>query len=167
MPYSYLHLLVNLPLHRVRWFPAAFIFWRSAFLHLWHNVDPFRLDPNRIGDSTVSWGEVLAESRRVRGGIRQSWWQYLSFLGRLSLSFNAPLHSSSTEHACVFPSLEDPLLNNPSLSLLATAIKLELMHNMRLPVKNFQNRLLLQTRSGCRRILGLLAYIAFTEAVWE
>lgn len=34
---SHLHLLVDLPLYRVRRFPAAFIFRRSAFFHLWHS----------------------------------------------------------------------------------------------------------------------------------
>lgn len=45
---SHLHLLVDLPLHGVRRFPAAFIFRWSPFLHLGHSRGSWQ-DPARIG----------------------------------------------------------------------------------------------------------------------
>ena len=40
---SHLHLLVDLPLHGVRRFPAAFIFRWSPLLHLWHSPGSVRI----------------------------------------------------------------------------------------------------------------------------
>lgn len=59
---SHLHLLVDLSLHGVRWFPAAFIFWGSALLHLWHSPP---LAGSRTDECRPSAGAELTESLRV------------------------------------------------------------------------------------------------------
>lgn len=58
----HLHLLIDFPLYRVRRFPAAFIFRRSAFFHFWHSP----------GSGWIRPGSPLRVSRGVFSGTVES-----------------------------------------------------------------------------------------------
>lgn len=89
---TYLHLLVDLPLHGVRRFSAAFVFWRSPFLHLWHS--PASLDGSE-------------SDHRLRVGLWRLRDQWRGWEWKLSLPLTAAVipsvpipHLVASHHPC-------------------------------------------------------------------
>lgn len=82
----YLHLLVDLPLHGVRRFSAAFVFRRSPLLHLWHSPASLWAGPESPDlRFCASAREGCVISGAAESESCHSLWQRLSFRPSQSL----------------------------------------------------------------------------------